>query len=116
MSDRTVVLAQNGRHSVRGLSALNPQEFRAVQEPDDDLTYIFDLSNYLGSATISSVTRTANGPTVTGTSNTTTSITQRLKGYGYVDIKATLSNSDVNTFRITIDPRASNVSIWDEDY
>ena len=109
MADRTIVLAQNKRHAVRGLTVVNPQEFSAYQEDDDDLTYIVDMSSYLDGATISSVTRTPTGVTVSNTSNTTTRITQRLKGFGYVDIKVTSSDGDVEEFRISIQPRAGTV-------
>ncbi len=110
MADRTIVLAQNKRHAVRGVTVVNPQEFSAYQEDDDDLTYIVDMSSYLDGATISSVTRTPTGVTVSNTSNTTTRITQRLKGFGYVDFKVTASSGDVEEFRLTIQPRASRVS------
>lgn len=107
MADRTIVLAQNKRHAVRGLTVVNPQEFAAVQEQDDDLTYIIDMSSYLDGATISSVTRTPTGVTVSNTSNTTTRLTQRLKGFGFVDFKVTTSSGDIDVFRITIEPRAN---------
>lgn len=110
VADRTIVLAQNKRHAVRGVTVVNPQEFSAYQEDDDDLTYIVDMSSYLDGATISSVTRTPTGVTVSNTSNTTTRITQRLKGFGYVDFKVTSSSGDVEEFRLTIQPRASRVS------
>lgn len=108
MADRTIVLAQNKRHAVRGLTVVNPQEFSAYQEDDDDLTYIVDMSSYLDGATISSVTRTPNGVTVSNTSNTTTRLTQRLKGFGYVDINVTSSSGEVEQFRITVKPRANS--------
>lgn len=108
MADRTIVLATNKRHAVRGLTVVNPQEFSAYQEDNDDLTYIVDMSSYLDGATISSVTRTPTGVTVTNTSNTTTRITQRLKGFGYVDFKVTTSSGDIEEFRITIQPRAGS--------
>jgi hypothetical protein len=114
LADRTIVLASNGRHSVRGISAAGPQEFCAFQDDNDDLTYIIDMSNYLDGATISSVTRTASGLTITGASNTTTRITQRLKGAGYVTIKATLSSGDVDEMRVSINPRAN--SSWSDNY
>lgn len=110
MADRTIVLAQNKRHAVRGVTVVNPQEFSAYQEDDDDLTYVVDMSSYLDGATIASVTRTANGPTVSNTSNTTTRITQRLKGFGCVDIKVTSSSGEVEEFRLTIQPRTSRAS------
>jgi len=47
VADRTIVLATNKRHAVRGLTVVNPQEFSAYQEDDDDLTYIVDMSSYL---------------------------------------------------------------------
>ena len=108
MADRTIVLAQNKRHAVRGVTVVNPQEFSAYQEDDDDLTYIVDMSSYLDGATISSVTRTPNGVTVSNTSNTTTRLTQRLKGFGYVDINVTSSSGEVEQFRITVKPRANS--------
>lgn len=108
MADRTIVLAQNKRHAVRGLTVVNPQEFSAYQEEDDNLTYIIDMSSYLDGATISSVTRTATGVTVSNTSNTTTRLTQRLKGFGYVDFKVTTSSGDVEEFRLVIQQRASS--------
>lgn len=108
MADRTIVLAQNKRHAVRGLTVVNPQEFAAVQEQDDDLTYIIDMSSYLDGATISSVTRTPTGVTVSNTSNTTTRLTQRLKGFGHVDFKVTTSSGDVEEFRLVIQQRASS--------
>ncbi len=109
MTDRTIVFATNGRHSLRGLTQVNPGEFQATQDDNDDLTYTADLTSYLEGATISSVTRTASGVTVSNTSNTTTKILQRLKGFGYVDIKATLSTGDIDQFRICINPRSSSV-------
>jgi len=108
MADRTIVLAQNKRHAVRGVTVVNPQEFSAYQEDDDDLTYIVDMSSYLDGATISSVTRTPTGVTVSNTSNTTTRLTQRLKGFGYVDINVTSSSGEVEQFRITIQPRGNS--------
>ena len=108
MADRTIVLAQNKRHAVRGVTVVNPQEFSAYQEDDDDLTYIVDMSSYLDGATISSVTRTPTGVVVSNTSNTTTRLTQRLKGFGYVDINVTSSSGEVEQFRITIQPRGNS--------
>jgi hypothetical protein len=109
VADRTIVLATNKRHAVRGLTVVNPQEFSAYQEDNDDLTYIVDMSSYLDGATISSVTRTPTGVTVSNTSNTTTRITQRLKGFGYVDFTVTTSSGDVEEFRIVIRSRTPSV-------
>jgi len=108
MADRTILLAQNGRHALRGLTQVNPQEFSAYQEVDDSLTYIIDMSSYLDGDTISSVTRTASGPLVSNTSNTTTRVTQRLSGFGYVDFKVTTTAGDVEEFRITLQPRGNS--------
>jgi len=110
VADRTIVLAQNKRHAVRGLTVVNPQEFSAYHEDNDDLTYIVDMSSYLDGATISSVTRTATGVTVSNTSNTTTRLTQRLKGFGYVDFKVTTSSGDVEEFRISVQSRTRNTT------
>ena len=95
-------MAQNGRHGLRGVSARNPSEFEGVQDDDDNLTYTVDMASYLGTDTISSVTRVPWGLTVSNSANTTTQITQRLKGFGYVDIKASLASGDVEKFRIYI--------------
>jgi len=111
MADRTILLAENGRYSLRGIKAVSPQEFMAYQEDNDALTYTLDYSNYLGSDTISSVARQSSGVTVTNTSNTTTQVIQRLKGFGYIDITTTFAGGDVNKLRITIRERQnSNVN------
>ena len=102
MADRTVVLSQNGRHAVRGLSVNNPSEFSAYQDDDDDLTYVVDLSAYLDGATITVVTRVPQGVFISNSSNTTTRLTQRLRGFGYVDFKVQTSAGDVEEFRINI--------------
>lgn len=107
MPDRTIIFAQNGRHGVRGLSALNPSEFEAYHEDDDALTYIFDFASYLGSDTISSVTRTPSGPTISNEANTTTQMTQRIAGTGHVDFKATFAGGDKEEFRVFYRPRVS---------
>lgn len=108
MADRTIVLAENGRHAVRGVSVVNQSEFVAYQDDDDALTYVIDLANYLDGATISSVSRLPNGATITNTSNTTTRITQRLKGFGRVEIKATLSNGDVQQLFLNVAARKTS--------
>lgn len=102
MADRTVVLSQNGRHAVRGLSVNNPSEFSAYQDDDDDLTYVVDLSAYLDGATITVVTRVPQGVFISNSSNTTTRLTQRLRGFGYVDFKVQTSAGDVEEFRVNI--------------
>ena len=108
MADRTIVLAQNKRHSLRGLTQVGPQEFAAYHDDEDDLTYTIDLASYLDGATISSVSRTPNGATITNTANTTTRITQRLKGFGRVAVKATFSNGDIEQLFINVLPRANS--------
>lgn len=107
MADRTIVLATNGRHSVRGLTVVNRQEFKAVQDEDDDLTYVVDMSSYLDGSTISSVNWITSGPRITNSSNTSTRITQRLKGFGTVEIKVTVSSGEVEEFRLSIEQRGS---------
>ena len=102
MADRTVVLSQNGRHAVRGLSVNNPSEFSAYQDDDDDLTYVVDLSAYLDGDTITVVTRVPQGVYISNSSNTTTRLTQRLRGFGYVDFKVQTSAGDVEEFRVNI--------------
>lgn len=111
MPDRLIVLATNNRHSLRGISQISPQEFLAVHEDDDNLTYTIDMTAYLDGATISSVTRTASGTTVSNTSNTTTRVIQRLKGEGYVDFEITTSTGDVEKLRISIAERTTNSNV-----
>ena len=108
MTDRTIILAENGRASYRGLEREGEALWSAYQRNEDDLSYVIDYSNWLGSETISSVTRTPYGTTVAGTSNTTTTSTQRLKGAGYVDIQITTSGSQVRMDRIIIRDRSEN--------
>jgi hypothetical protein len=116
LTDRTIIMAQNGRHGLRGISARNPSEFEAYQDDDDNLTYTVDMASYLGSATISSVTRVPYGLTVGNASNTTTQLSQRLKGFGYVDIKVSLSSGDTEQFRIHIVPRVPTQITGAQDY
>lgn len=111
MVDRTLILAENGRNSLRGVTQINAGEFEAYQDEDDALTYTIDLAPYLGSDTIASVTRTASGPTVANTSNTTTRIIQRLTGFGYVDIAATMTGGDVQQFRLWVKPRVNDRNV-----
>lgn len=108
MSDRRIILAENGRASYRGLMREGEALWSAYQRNDDDLSYVIDYSNWLGSETIDTVTRTPYGTAVAGTANTTTTSTQRLKGSGYVDIKITTSGSQVRTDRIIIRNRSED--------
>ncbi|MFO0476585.1 MAG: hypothetical protein ACK52K_15705 [Alphaproteobacteria bacterium] len=112
MADRTILLAQNKRHATRGLSVVNPQEFLAYQEDDDNLTYIVDMGAYLDGATIVLVTRTPTGVAISNASNTTTRLTQRLAGYGHVDFRVQTSAGDTEQFRVYIQPRASNPAFF----
>jgi hypothetical protein len=108
MADRTILLAQNKRHATRGVTTVNPQEFVAYQEDEDNLTYTIDMLAYLNGATITAVTRIPNGLTISNASNTTSRVTQRLKGFGRMDVKVTLSNGDTEQFFLGIAPRASS--------
>ena len=111
MTDRTIILAENGRASYRGVSREGEALWSAYQREDDDLSYVIDYSNWLGTETISSVARTAYATTIAGTANTTTTSTQRLKGTGYVDIKVTTSGSQVRQDRIVIRDRSENAIV-----
>jgi hypothetical protein len=113
MVDRIAILAENGRASLRGMSMSGPTDFKAWQSDDEAPTYTLDLANLLGAATISSVTRTAHGPTVTNASNTTTQIIQRLQRPGMVEIKATASSGDIFQFRINIIPKGTSTPFND---
>jgi hypothetical protein len=106
--NRTIILAQNKRHGLRGVSHINNQEFMAFQEDDDDLTYVFDLSAYIEGANITQVARVPNGNTLTGVFHTTTRIAQRLKGFGRLDIRASLDTGDTEQFFLNIVPRSSS--------
>lgn len=88
-----------------GITQVTPEEFRAYQAEDDSLTYIFDLSAYLETDTISSVTRTSSGPAISNTSNTTATLTQRLSGTGYVDFDVVTAAGDTKSFRLCIERR-----------
>jgi hypothetical protein len=111
VADRTVVLAQNGRHAVRGLSVNNPSEFSAYQDDDDDLTYVVDMSSYLDGATITLVTRVPEGVAISNTANTTSRLSQRLRGFGYVDFRVLTSAGDVEEFRINIMRRVGSTAV-----
>lgn len=108
MVDRVIILAENNRASYRGVNREGDALWSNHQRENDDLVYKLDYTGLLGSETISAVTRTAYGTTVAGTSNTTTTATQRLKGSGYVDIQITTSGSQVRVDRIVIRDRAEN--------
>jgi hypothetical protein len=109
LTDRRIIIAENNRASFRGVAREGDALWVAYQREDDSLTYVLDYSNWLGSETISSVTRVSSGTTVAGTANTTTTVTQRLKGAGYVDVEITTSGSQVKTDRIEIRDRSENV-------
>jgi hypothetical protein len=113
MVDRIAILAENGRSSLRGMSMSGPTDFMAWQSDDEAPTYTLDLANLLGAATISSVVRTAHGPTVTNTSNTTTQVIQRLQRAGMVEIDVTASSGDVFQYRILIIPKGTSVPFRD---
>ncbi|WP_025899060.1 phage fiber-tail adaptor protein [Sneathiella glossodoripedis] len=63
------------RKDRRGLSVGSTGNLIAYQDKDETLDYTIDWSAWLGSDTISSVAYTANGITLTSSSNTTTSVT-----------------------------------------
>lgn len=88
----------------------------AYQRDDDVLTYVFDFANWLGSETISSVTREGSGVTAAGTSNTTTTMTQRLNGQGYMDFKIVTSGTQTKQFRVVIAPRSEDTDDLTDRY
>lgn len=108
MVDRTIIFAENGRRSCRGVRQTAEAKFLAHQRDDDNLTYLFDFANWLGAETISSVTREGSGVTAAGTSNTTTTMTQRLTGQGYMDFSIVTSGSQTKQFRLVIAPRSED--------
>lgn len=88
----------------------------AWQRDDDTLTYVLDYSNWLGTDTISSVTRETSGTAATGTSNTTTTATQKLNSDGYMDIKITTAAGMVRQDRICIKQRSEDTDNRDAMY
>lgn len=108
MADRTIIFAENGRCSTRGIRQQSEARFLAWQRDDDNLTYLWDFANWLGSETISSVAREGSGVTAAGTSNSTTTMTQRLTGQGYMDFKIVTSGSQTKQFRLVIAPRSED--------
>ena len=105
MTDRTILIAENGRATSRGVRIDGPNRFVAYHRDADDLIYVLDYAAWLGSGTITSVSRGASGTVVAGTSNTTTTVTQRLKGRGYVDIAITTAAGMTRQDRIVIVPQ-----------
>jgi hypothetical protein len=102
MVDRTIVLAQNKRHGLRGLTQVTPQEFVAYHEDNDALTYVVDMAAYLDGETITNVTRVSTGVVISNASNTSTRLIQRLSSFGSVEFKVTTSAGDVEQFRLSI--------------
>lgn len=116
MVDRVIIVAENDRASYRGIKRTGEASWLAYQRQNDDQSYVLDYSNFLGSDTISSVTRTSFGTTVAGTSNTTTTATQSLSGYGYVDIQITTAAGRDRVDRICIEPHGEDSVRWPRDY
>jgi hypothetical protein len=69
---------------------------------DEVLPYVLDYATWLGSDTLSAITRTSSGLTVSSMSNTTTTATQSLSGNGYVDIKITTTAGRVKIDRLAV--------------
>jgi len=75
MADRTILMQENGRLTMRGLFMLNGYP-TAFHDDGDVLAYTVDWSRWLGSNTISAVTNTSEADmAITGESNTTTTAT-----------------------------------------
>lgn len=116
MTDRTIIFGENGKCSTRGIRQVSEAGFMAWQRDDDTLTYVLDYSNWLGSDTISSVTREYSGTTGSGTSNTTTTATQKLNSDGYLDIKITTAAGMIKQDRIRIKQRSEDGDTLDTMY
>lgn len=117
MVDRIALIAENGRASTRGIRQLGEAEFQAYQRDDDILDYTLDYSAWLGTDTITGTpTREASGTVVTGTSNTTTQVVQKLQGSGYLDIKIVTTAGRTKQDRICIEPRGADRAYWSSDY
>lgn len=116
MTDRTIYICENDRATYRGLKRLGSQTWGNYQRQNDDWSYVIDYSNWLGSDTISSVTRTAFGTATASTSNTTMTATQSLSGYGYVDIQITTAAGRDRVDRICIEPHGEDSPRWPSDY
>lgn len=107
VANRRVVFPPHGELTVygSGLRAAGPALVESVQRDDDDLALVADFAPWLAGDTLSSVTRSASGVTVSGTSNTTTTATQKLKGQGYVDIKVVTAGGNTMQFRVRVGRR-----------
>lgn len=116
MTDRTIILGENGRASYRGVKQLGDQSWLAYQRTNDDWSYVIDYAGWLGSDTIASVTRSAFGTAYASTSNTTTTTTQALSGHGYVDIQITTAAGRDRVDRICIEPHAEDYPRYPSDY
>lgn len=113
MADRIIIFAENGRTSTRGIRQTVESQFTARQRDEETLDYTLDYSNWLGSDTISSVSRTASGTIVSSTSNSTTQSVQSLHGQGYVDIKITTAAGRIKEDRIYVEPRRPDYRTYD---
>ena len=115
MADRSIILAENGRTSTRGVKQLAEALFLAYQRDDDALKYTVDFTNWLSGGTISTVTRTLVGTVASSTSATTLTTTQKLRGQGYLDLKVLDSNGNTKTVRICIENRTEDAT-WPQHY
>lgn len=114
MSDRVVYLAENGRQASRGLSrASDGAWYTALADGEVD-TFTIDASAWLQTGeTIASVERTADGATITGTSNTTTRAIQNLSGVGDAVINLVTSTGREKQvwFRVEDRPRTETPAL-----
>lgn len=109
MTDRQIILAENGRASTRGpIRQISEALFETYHRDDDVLTYTVDFTGWLGSETISSVARETSGVTAAGTSNTTTAMSQRLSGQGWIDFKIVTSGTQTKQIRLVIRQRSED--------
>lgn len=116
MADRTILMQENGRLTMRGLFMLNGYP-TAFHDDDDKLTYTVDWSRWLGANTISAVTNTADDMTITGESNTTTTATFTVElddgASGELEQQITDSGGQKKTLRIRYRSRRDDEQ---EDY
>lgn len=105
MVDRVVVLSENGRSSLRGVSRIGPNDFLVFHADADELPYSFDYENLLDGDTIFEVQRQASGPTVSDPFNTATVARQKVKGCGCLEINVVTNGGNTFSHRLWIRPK-----------
>lgn len=104
MTDRIARILEQGKLILRGLKPRG-RCLVATQDEDETLAYTINWSGWLGSDTIASVTNTATGITLSGTSNTTTTATFSLSGKrsGWLEHRITTAGGNTKELLILLE-------------